>query len=186
VISRIERLRLQRRLFSRKPTRTCACCGYVNIFGDYDICDICGWQEDDTQEAEPMEAIGHNSVCLLEAQANYAAHGVIHPIHTESVRPADEEDVRDPNWRPLVWQTCVCCGYRSLGRGELDKCDICRWRRDPGQEASPDSAGGPNSVSLRQAQRNFVTFGACDEESKLYARQPEERDLRDPEWKPLA
>jgi len=52
------------------------------------------------------------------------------------------------------------------------------------QSNDPDLEGGPNVVSLRQAQRNFLEFGACEERCKDVVRKPTPEDERDPEWKP--
>lgn len=81
--------------------------------------------------------------------------------------------------------TCPCCGYRTITE-EFDICRICRWEHDLVQESNPDSFGGANSgVTLRQAQRNFVRFGACDQENLPDAKKPGPDDVRDPQWKPV-
>ena len=79
---------------------------------------------------------------------------------------------------------CPCCGYKTLGRrGDYEICPICFWEDDIGQEKDPGSIGGANKVSLREAQRNFMKFGACDKESIKYVRKPLKTDVRDPIWK---
>ena len=58
--------------------------------------------------------------------------------------------------------SCPCCGYKTLVEeppGTYDICKICLWEDDPVQFDDPDYVGGANSVSLRQAQRNFLEFG---------------------------
>ena len=80
---------------------------------------------------------------------------------------------------------CPCCGYKTIG-GIFDICSICYWEHDPGQEADPDDiAGANNGVSLRMAQKNFVSFGACVANETDLVRRPTASDLRDPDWKPL-
>ena len=82
--------------------------------------------------------------------------------------------------------TCPCCGYRTLAEqppGTFDICPICYWEDDNVQFDDPDFSGGANRVSLRQAQGNFLEFGACDKEVLKYVRKPADRDERDPEWK---
>lgn len=63
-------------------------------------------------------------------------------------------------------ETCPCCGYISLrDRGGFDICVMCFWE-DDGNENSVywrEVPSGPNSVSLRDAQKNFLGYGACDE-----------------------
>ncbi|KMK76250.1 CPCC family cysteine-rich protein [Alkalihalobacillus pseudalcaliphilus] len=61
--------------------------------------------------------------------------------------------------------TCPCCGYKTLAeavRDSYDICEVCYWEDDFVQNEDPDYGGGANQVSLRQAQRNFLTFGASE------------------------
>lgn len=62
--------------------------------------------------------------------------------------------------------TCPCCGYISLtSRGGFEICAMCFWE-DDGHETEEywrEIPCGPNRVSLREAQKNFLRFGACDE-----------------------
>jgi hypothetical protein len=60
---------------------------------------------------------------------------------------------------------CPCCGQKTLDEeqpGTYDICSICFWEDDPVQFDKPDYEGGANHVSLNQARRNFLEFGACD------------------------
>lgn len=84
--------------------------------------------------------------------------------------------------------TCPCCGYKTLDEeppGSWEICDICYWEDDPLQFEKPNEEGGANQPSLRQAQQNFLAFGACDEECIELVRKPNEHDDKDPHWKPL-
>ena len=84
--------------------------------------------------------------------------------------------------------TCSCCGYKTLDEkppGTYDICPICFWEDDAVQFDDPDYEGGANEVSLRQAQKNFVEFGACDRKALSHVRSPGENDERDAEWKAL-
>ncbi|MFS0656855.1 CPCC family cysteine-rich protein [Bacillus sp. 179-C3.3 HS] len=84
--------------------------------------------------------------------------------------------------------TCPCCGYKTLDEeppGTYDICDICFWEDDGTQYEDPDYVGGANVVSLKQAQRNFMAFGASDEYSIVLVRKPNQRDIKDPNWKPF-
>jgi len=82
--------------------------------------------------------------------------------------------------------TCPCCGYKTLdGDGNYDICPICFWEDDPVQFSDPDSEGGANIPSLRQAQQNFIEFGSCEERCLPFVRKPTANDLRDPSWKLL-
>ncbi|WP_053373213.1 CPCC family cysteine-rich protein [Paenibacillus sp. FJAT-27812] len=84
--------------------------------------------------------------------------------------------------------TCPCCGYKTLDEeppGTYDICDICFWEDDGVQFVNPDYEGGANVPSLRQAQKNFIKFGAKELRKIKYARKPFNDEI-DPEWKPLA
>jgi hypothetical protein len=85
-------------------------------------------------------------------------------------------------------RACPCCGYRTLDPGEqgsYEICSICFWEDDPVQLADPDYAGGANHTSLRQAQRNFIEFGANDERDLKHVRPPNDGDVRDADWHAL-
>jgi hypothetical protein len=79
---------------------------------------------------------------------------------------------------------CPCCGFKTI-TSEFDICDICGWEHNFYQEENPDDEGGPNSVSFREAQQNFVRFGAKSEASLRHSRKPTLEDERDPNWKPI-
>ena len=84
--------------------------------------------------------------------------------------------------------TCPCCGYKTLELeppGTYDLCPICFWEDDAVQFDDPDYEGGANEVSLRQAQKNYAEFGACERSALSQVRNPTEKDERDAEWKPL-
>lgn len=59
------------------------------------------------------------------------------------------------------------------------------WEDDGVQFRDPDYEGGANDVSLRQAQQNYIRFGACQEDCIKYVRKPNKNDVKDPNWKPL-
>ncbi|MBR4901164.1 MAG: hypothetical protein IKZ46_09515 [Victivallales bacterium] len=51
----------------------CPCCGRKRIenLGDYEICDVCGWEDDPTQSKDPDFAGGANELSLKEARAKW-------------------------------------------------------------------------------------------------------------------
>ena len=53
----------------------CACCGERTTEGrsSYDICSVCGWQEDVVQNEDADYAGGANKLSLNEARANWNA-----------------------------------------------------------------------------------------------------------------
>lgn len=77
---------------------------------------------------------------------------------------------------------CPCCGYMTLNQkppGTYLICPICFWEDDGEQGYSS------NQVSLRQAQRNFVEFGACERSWLNDVRRPTANDVRVPGWETL-
>ncbi|MBD8028268.1 hypothetical protein H9636_16610 [Ureibacillus sp. Re31] len=40
-------------------------------------------------------------------------------------------------------------------------------------------------ASLRQAQKNFIEFGACEERCIEFVRKPNKQDEKDVQWKRL-
>lgn len=47
----------------------CACCGAE--VERYDICEVCGWQDDDVQNGDPDYRGGANTMSLNEAKEAY-------------------------------------------------------------------------------------------------------------------
>lgn len=57
--------------------------------------------------------------------------------------------------------TCPCCGYKTLDEEPTDTNEICKigfWEDDGVQFRDPDYEGGANKVSLRQAQKTFLSL----------------------------
>ncbi|MFB8424956.1 CPCC family cysteine-rich protein [Priestia megaterium] len=84
--------------------------------------------------------------------------------------------------------TCPCCGYNTLEEeppGTFDICEICFWEDDGVQFNDPDYEGGANVISLKEAQRNFAEYGACDKDSVKFVRKRNEFDKKDPQWRPF-
>lgn len=54
---------------------TCPCCGYKTLdepaTGTYDICELCGWEDDLVQKEDPDYEGGANGICLREAQHEF-------------------------------------------------------------------------------------------------------------------
>ena len=64
-------MNLHRFFFKRKYR--CPVCGkhYFNEAGAYEICPVCGWEDDPLQRKEPDFKGGANSMSLNEAYAAY-------------------------------------------------------------------------------------------------------------------
>ena len=82
-------------------------------------------------------------------------------------------------------KTCPCCGYKTLTREEDGTCSICFWDDNLVQATDPNYEGGPNEVSLIQAQRNFREFGACEKDMIKNVRKPIGKDIKDKNFKPF-
>ena len=59
------------------------------------------------------------------------------------------------------------------------------WADDSVQFKEPDYEGGANEVSLRQAQENFIVFGACEKRCIELVRKPTSEDVKDASWKQI-
>lgn len=53
----------------------CPCCGNYTLYeqppGTYEICEICDWEDDETQYSDPTYAGGANELCLIDAKRMY-------------------------------------------------------------------------------------------------------------------
>lgn len=83
---------------------------------------------------------------------------------------------------------CPCCGYKTFDLppdGSYTICQVCYWEDDPLQRKNPDHIGGANCISLKQAQKNFLDFGACERDMLKYVRRPSPDEQRDEDWRPF-
>lgn len=80
--------------------------------------------------------------------------------------------------------TCPCCGYKTFDEDPLGNiCNNCYWEDDNLMNENPDYWGGANGVCLRQAQRNFIRYGASE---KLFIDKVKKGNYeKDPLWKPV-
>jgi len=80
----------------------CPCCGH-QVFeeppGSYDICGVCFWEDDGFQIAFPMMDGGANSNSLFESQQHFRQSGACEARFIGNVRPPDDDEPRDPDWR---------------------------------------------------------------------------------------
>lgn len=80
---------------------------------------------------------------------------------------------------------CPCCGYITLDpsdRLNYSICPICFWEDDPIAFEDEHFAGGANGISLIQARKNYIKFGACEEKMLSNTRKPTTNDTLNPEW----
>lgn len=83
--------------------------------------------------------------------------------------------------------TCPCCGRLVFTEppGSDDICLVCFWQDDLAQLRWPGLAGGANSVSLREAQRNFLELGASEARFVGDVRPPTAEETLDADWRPI-
>ena len=80
----------------RNKPYPCPCCGFLAMDGPirdtYDICSVCGWEDDPVQYDDPDFPGGANKESLNEARANYAKFGAMNKESLPRVRlPLAEE-----------------------------------------------------------------------------------------------
>ncbi len=80
---------------------------------------------------------------------------------------------------------CKCCGYYTLTEkpkdpdvypGTFEICPVCFWEDDSLQFLNPDRKGGANNVSLNEAKKNFIEFGAVEKSCIQYTRKATEEE----------
>jgi hypothetical protein len=76
----------------------CPCCGFLTFatgYGSYDICAVCGWEDDSVQLANPTSDGGANKDSLAQAQCEALLQ---YPMHQELAKGSH----RSLRWRPLT------------------------------------------------------------------------------------
>jgi hypothetical protein len=77
-----------------EPLYPCPCCGWL-VFreppGSYEICRVCGWEDDLAQLRFPTMSGGANSASLVAAQE----------ARSDARAPGPDDLQRDPRWRPV-------------------------------------------------------------------------------------
>lgn len=76
----------------------CPACGFLTVpeayYGSFNVCEVCAWEDDGVQLANPACGGGANSDCLIDAQTEAL---VRFPIERADAFPIR----RDSVWRPL-------------------------------------------------------------------------------------
>ena len=82
----------------------CPCCGRLTIdeIGAYEICDVCGWEDDATQLRWPTLTGGANGLSLVQCQRNYERIGACEEASLRHVRPAREDEPLDHGWYAIA------------------------------------------------------------------------------------
>lgn len=78
----------------------CKCCGFHALTepmnGSYEICPVCFWEDDPTQNNDPLFEGGANEVCLLTARDNYLRFGACEARFSDQVRAPSVDEI--PGW----------------------------------------------------------------------------------------
>ena len=58
----------------------CPCCDSLTVYepGGYEICEVCGWEDDPVQSRDPDYVGGANGECLRDARLRWASRGLGH------------------------------------------------------------------------------------------------------------
>lgn len=81
---------------------TCPCCGYAEFSeppGSYEICEICFWEDDPVQIADPWFSGGANVPNLVDAQQYFLQYGAMEERFASDVRKPTTSDEKDSSWR---------------------------------------------------------------------------------------
>lgn|GEM_PF-1000483 len=114
---------------------TCPACGYQTLsesfYGSYEICAVCGWEDDGVQFASPASGGGANGESLVLAQ--------LAALRERRVDGEPETGFRlDPAWRPLtvleIAEAHIESKASCWGRGSIHKTTDAYWLR-------PEKAG---------------------------------------------
>lgn len=77
----------------------CACCGYLTCFdishSSYDICEVCGWEDDPVQFEDKDYCGGANHISLKQARLNFKNFGSSRKECLNYCRPPLPEELPD-------------------------------------------------------------------------------------------
>ncbi|MBC9246834.1 hydrolase [Paracoccus sp. 11-3] len=75
----------------------CACCGYLTLEepppGSFEICPVCGWEDDIAQFNNPDRAGGANLVSLNQARLNFIIFHASDERWIGRVRPPKDDEI---------------------------------------------------------------------------------------------
>ena len=74
---------------------------------------------------------------------------------------------------------CPCCGYYTLdNEGMYDICPVCFWE-DNDEVENPNEYDDCNKISLAEARKNYLEFGASTKDVKKYCRKPKNSEKQE-------
>ncbi|MFM2477548.1 CPCC family cysteine-rich protein [Celerinatantimonas sp. MCCC 1A17872] len=80
----------------------CPCCGYATLAerGNYEICEICFWEDDGQDDDDQLvNRGGPNHISLKQARFNFIVHGASDKQFLTSVRAPSIDDIKLTNYR---------------------------------------------------------------------------------------
>ena len=77
-----------------------------------------------------------------------------------------------------VKEKCSCCGYYTLDEKDVyEICPVCFWE-DNSETEDPDEYNECNRISLSEARKNYLSFGACKKEFRINVRRPKKSEKK--------
>ena len=75
----------------------CPCCGFLTLAepppGTFEICVVCGWEDDKVQFDDPDYQGGANYLSLNEARSNFVNFGAAKKESLPRVRPPRDDEI---------------------------------------------------------------------------------------------
>ena len=128
---------------------TCPCCGYLTLMapGDYEVCPVCGWEDDGASTKRPLIFDGNpNGISLAQAQRRHRRYGATYP-NDPRTRPPRAEEVRDPAWKAV--EDPAADDYRDVRDLTYLVVEAAERARDEVRRGGDDRARG-NLDALRE------------------------------------
>lgn len=76
---------------------------------------------------------------------------------------------------------CLCCGHFTLpvpAEAAVSYiCPVCYWENDVFISSDNDPSDENRGMTLSQARKNYLKFGACDADFKQFVRQPNKDEI---------
>ena len=76
---------------------------------------------------------------------------------------------------------CPCCGCYTFSLPARDNtafiCPVCMWENDVFAASEDEPSDENHGITLREARKNYQTYGVCELRRKRYAREPFPEEL---------
>ena len=161
--------------------KRCACCGEYTLEEKslFDICPVCGWEDDGVQNDDPNYDGGANHISLNEAkkvwvEGNYskAAIRAAKQIAWEQFEKQEQEAEK----APTTYEQCPCCGKNGVEvKNDFGTCETCGWVYDSLQHDNPDLQRKSNIISLNEAKKAWAEGKSLDDATYAVIRKLREQ-----------